>query len=119
MIQISTGTELLRFPSDRLMFISAEGNYSMVHLEDGFTYLVAYQLGQLEDMITDQLGESRMHFLRIGRSLIVNIHFILLIDTTEKKLIISNCCGQSHELPASRDALTKVKFYLENNEQLQ
>ena len=48
MIRISTKTELLRLPSDRLMFISAEGNYSMIHLEDGSSYLVAYQLGQLE-----------------------------------------------------------------------
>ena len=115
-IRISTKTELLRFPSDRLLFISAEGNYSMIHLEDGSSYLVAYQLGQLEDMITDQLGESGMHFLRIGRSLIVNIHFILLIDVTNKKLIISNCCGQCHSLSASREVLAKVKLYLENDD---
>ena len=119
LIRISTKTELIRFPSDRLMFISAEANYSMIHLEDGFSYLVAYQIGQLEDMITDQLGEARMHFLRIERSLIVNTNFILLIDTAEKKLIISNCRGQSHELSASREALIQVKYYLESHEQLQ
>ena len=115
-IVISTTTLLLRVPSDRLMFISSEGNYSKVFTQDGHYHLVAYQLGQLEDIIGEQLGEEETPFIRIGKSLIVNRDFIYLIDVSEQVIIVSDCQGQFHELKASRKALTQIKVLIENTE---
>ncbi len=115
-IVISTNTELLRVPSDRLMFITSEGNYSKVYTQDGHYRLVAYQLGQLEDMIGEQLGEEETTFIRIGKSLIVNRDYIYLIDVSEQVIIVSDCHGQYHTLQASRKALTQIKVLLENTE---
>ena len=115
-IVISTNTELLRIPSDRLMFITSDGNYSKVYTQDGHYRLVAYQLGQLEDMIGDQLGEDETPFIRIGKSLIVNRDYIYLIDVSEQVIIVSDCCGQYHKLTASRKALISIKVLLENTE---
>lgn len=56
-IVISKGTEFLRVPSDRLMYISSDGNYSNVVTLDGERRLVSLQLGQIEDLIGDQLGD--------------------------------------------------------------
>lgn len=115
-IVISTTTLLLRVPSDRLMFISSEGNYSKVFTQDGHYHLVAYQLGQLEDIIGEQLGEEETPFIRIGKSLIVNRDFIYLIDVSEQVIIVSDCQGQFYELKASRKALTQIKVLIENTE---
>ena len=115
-IVISTNTELLRIPSDRLMFITSEGNYSKVYSQDGHYRMVAYQLGQLEDIIGDQLGEEETPFIRIGKSLIVNRDYIYLIDVSEQVIIVSDCQGQYHTLQASRKALISIKILLENNE---
>jgi len=115
-IVISTGTELLRVPSDRLMFITSEGNYSKVYTQDGHYHMVAYQLGQLEDMIVDQLGEEKTPFVRIGKSLIVNRDYIYLIDVSEQLIIVSDCQGQYHKLQASRKALIQIKVLIENAE---
>lgn len=112
-IIISKGTELLRIPADRLMYISSDGNYSNVVTLDGQRRLVSLQLGQIEDLIGDQLGEHSGNFLRLGRSLIINIDYIYLIDIAKQQLVLSDCAGSKHNLTASREVLIKLKVYME------
>lgn len=113
-IIISKGTEFLRVPQDKLVYISSEGNYSNVVTVDNRQRLVTFQLGQLEGMIGEQLGEKGSHFLRIGRSLIINIDYIYLIDISKQQLVLSDCAGCYHELSASREVLIKLKAYIES-----
>jgi DNA-binding LytR/AlgR family response regulator len=113
-IIISKGTEFLRVPQDKLVYISSEGNYSNVVTVDNRQRLVTFQLGQLEGMIGEQLGEKGSHFLRIGRSLIINIDYIYLIDVSKQQLVLSDCAGCYHELSASREVLIKLKAYMES-----
>jgi DNA-binding LytR/AlgR family response regulator len=113
-IIISKGTEFLRVPQDKLVYISSEGNYSNVVTVDNRQRLVTFQLGQLEGLIGEQLGEKGSHFLRIGRSLIINIDYIYLIDVSKQQLVLSDCAGCYHELSASREVLIKLKAYMES-----
>jgi DNA-binding LytR/AlgR family response regulator len=112
-ITISKGTEFLRIPADHLVFISADGNYSNVVTRDGKSALVSFQLGQVEDLIADQLGDGGGQFIRLGRGLIINIHFVYRIDIATQQLVLSDCNGCYHELSASREVLIKLKAYLE------
>lgn len=113
-IIISRGAEFLRVPADKLVYISAEGNYSNVCTSDGKVRLVTYQLGQIEDLIAGQMGEEEMNFLRLGRKLIVNINYIHFIDVTSQTLILSDCDKCYYELTASREVLIKLKAYVES-----
>ena len=112
-IVISKGTELLRVPSDRLVYISADGNYSYVVTQDNRSKMVSFQLGQLEDLIGDQLGDSGNNFIRLGRGLIINSDFVYSIDIAKQQLILSDCLDCYHELSASREVLIKLKAYLD------
>ena len=112
-IVISKGTEFLRLPSDRLMYISSDGNYSNVVTLDGEKRLVSLQLGQIEDLIGEQLGDHGGNFLRLGRSLIINVDYIYFIDIAKQQLILSDCAGSKHDLSASREVLIKLKVYME------
>lgn len=112
-IVISKGTELLRIPSDRLVYISADGNYSYVVTQDNRSKMVSFQLGQLEDLIGDQLGDSGNNFIRLGRGLIINSDFVYSIDIAKQQLILSDCLDCYHELSASREVLIKLKAYLD------
>ena len=112
-IIISKGTEFLRIPADHLVFISADGNYSNVVTRDGKSALVSFQLGQVEDLIADQLGDGGGQFIRLGRGLIINIHFVYRIDIATQQLVLSDCNGCYHELSASREVLIKLKAYME------
>lgn len=111
---ISKGTEFLRIPPERLVFISSDGNYSTITTLDNRNRLVAFQLGHLEDLIGEQLGDEGSIFLRLGRSLIVNTQYIFHIDIAKQELILSDCAGCYHELSASREVLIKLKSYIES-----
>lgn len=95
------------------MYVSSDGNYSNVVTLDGVKRLVSLQLGQIEDLIGDQLGDSGGNFLRLGRSLIINIDYIYFIDIAKQQLILSDCAGSKHELTASREVLIKLKAYID------
>ncbi len=112
-IVISKGTELLRVPSARLVYISADGNYSNIVTQDNRSRMVSFQLGQIEDLIGDQLGDSGNNFIRLGRGLIINSDFVYSIDIAKQKLILSDCLNCYHELSASREVLIKLKAYLD------
>ena len=115
-IVISKGSEILRIPADRLMYVSSDGNYSNVVSSDGHTHLVTFQLGQIEDAINEQLGDDGMNFLRLGRGLIVNTAYIYFIDVTRQRLVLSNYNGVYEELSASKAVLSKLASYIESLE---
>lgn len=112
-IVISKGTELLRIPAHRLVYISADGNYSEVVTQDNRKRIVSFQLGQIEDMIGDQLGDEGSNFIRLGRGLIINLDFVYWVDVAKQALILSDCNSCYHELTASREVLVKLKAYLD------
>ena len=110
---ISRGTEMLCVPVDRLVYISSDGNYSTVITRDNRRQTVSYQLGQVEDIIDGQLGDSASRFTRVGRGLIVNVDFVYFIDISKQRLILSDCLNCYYELSASREVLIKLKAYKE------
>lgn len=113
-IIISKGTELLRIPAARLVYVSAEGNYSEVVTQDGRRRIVSFQLGQIEELIGKQLGANGSNFIRLGRGLIINLDFVYWIDIAKQSLILSDCSGCYHELTASREVLIKLKAFIDS-----
>ena len=114
-VVISKGTELLRVPSARLVYISADGNYSEVMTVDGRKTLICLQLGQIEALMVEQLGAGITNFVRLGRGLIINIDYINHIDISKQILVMSDCRGIRKELSASREALIKLKELVEQS----
>lgn len=112
-IIISKGTELVRVPLDCLMYVEADGNYSKIVTKDGRERLVLLQLGQVEDLIAEQIDEFEGEILRLGRKYIINLNYIHVIDVSRQVLVISDCAGSYYKLEASKDALTKLKSYVE------
>lgn len=105
---------MLRVPASRLVYISADGNYSNVVTRDNKKQIVSFQLGQVEDLIGDQLGEEGGNFVRLGRGLIINTDYIYFIDIAKQRLILSDCANCYHELTASREVLIKLKNYIDS-----
>lgn len=110
---ISKGSELVRVPLHNLVFIQASANYSELVTVNGKRTLVSFQLGQIEDLIEEQLGEDKGDFLRIGRGLIINSTYIFHIDVTRQKLVLSDGDRCWFELNASKEVLGKLKTWIE------
>ena len=113
-IVISKGTELVRVPVDRLIFIESDGYYSYLVTFDGRKTLIPLQLGQIEDILNAQFGNSYSNIVRLGRGHIINTDYIYFIDVAKQKLILSDCQGSLHELSVSKEGLRSLKVYFED-----
>ena len=109
----STSTETLSVNPDAVVYINADGNYSVITMADGGEYVLTMQLGQIERRIAEQPDVSADLFIRIGKSLIVNHEFITFVNPTRQKLILSDGRTFRYETTASREALKALKEYIE------
>lgn len=75
--------------------------------------MVSYQLGQIEKLISSQLGSKGAVFIRIGKSLIINRSYIYYINIPKQKLILSDVNTFNHTVTASKEALKQLKELLE------
>lgn len=57
-----------------LIYIIAEGSYSNIFLKDGRKIVVSYNLSKIQVVLKDH------HFIRISRSVIINIQMVTYID---------------------------------------
>lgn len=110
---ISTATDLVRIAPEKIVFISSDGNYCNLMQADNESRLLTFQLGQIENMIRDQLGTEGNLFIRIGRGLIINRNYIYYINVQSQKLILSDNNRFSHTVSASREALKQLKDLVE------
>lgn len=103
-------------PADSVVYITADGNYSVITMADGENFVLTLQLGQIERRIAEMLDKDDHRFIRIGKSLIVNRDFIAFINPVRQKMILSDCRNFRHEVSASKDALKALKELLEKEE---
>lgn len=111
---ISRGTEFVRIPMENLIYVEADGNYSQVITRDDRKLLVMLQLGQIEDLIADQIDEFEGKLLRIGRYYIINLNYVHIIDTAKQLLVLSDCAGCYYKLTPSKESLVKLRSYVES-----
>lgn len=109
----TTSTEMVRVPSAAVVYIAADGNYSVITMADGGDYVLTMQLGLIEKRIADMLENNDNRFIRIGKSLIVNRDFITLINPSRQKIILSDGRNFRHEVSASKEALKALKELME------
>lgn len=117
-LTFSTSGELIRVPSEAVVLITADGNYSVITLADGSEYVLTLQLGQIERKLMEQVKDNDNRFIRIGKSLIINREYISYINPARQKLTLSDCRTFKRETTASRDALKALKEYIEKEERL-
>lgn len=110
---ISTATDLVRIAPEKIVFISSDGNYCNLVQADNETRLLTFQLGQIENMIRDQLGTEGNLFIRIGRGLIINRNYIYYINVQSQKLILSDVTRFTFTVSASKEALKQLKDLIE------
>lgn len=111
LLTLSTPTELMRIAAHCIVFITSDGNYSTLMQLDCNTRMLPYQLGQIEKQMDMQLKNNS--FVRVGKSLIVNSDYIHFINISKQKLIMSDAATFTHTLTASKEALKKLKDWLE------
>lgn len=107
--------EAYSFSPEQVVCIEADGNYSNLYLSNGNSYLLSFQLGQIESIIKEQLSYSAYSFVRVGKSLIVNVDEVLCVNITKQTLELNTTSGERLLFSASREALKKLMSFLVEN----
>lgn len=115
---ISTSTELVRIAPERIIYLSSDGNYSLLYQTNDEVRTLTFQLGEIERIIGEQLGTAGKVFIRIGRSLIINRSYIYQIDMRRQRLVLSDVDRFSHTVNASKEALRQLKELVEKENTL-
>ena len=109
---ISTSIDLVCIAPERIVYISSDGNYSTLVQTDNEARMLSYQLGQIEKMISSQLGKEGNIIISIGKSLIINRSYIYYLNIPKQKLILSDVASFNHTVTASKEALKQLKELL-------
>lgn len=112
---IHTVNEAYSFNPEQIICIEADGNYSNLHLYNGNEYLLSFQLGQVESIIKEQLSYSNHSFVRVGKSLIINMDELIGVNITRQTLEMNQPSGERLLFNASREALKKLMNLLIEN----
>ncbi len=107
--------EAYSFHPEHVVCIEADGNYSNLHLSNGNEYLLSFQLGQVESIIQEQLSYTTSSFVRVGKSLIINMDELIGVNITKQTLEMYQPSGEKLLFSASRDALKKLMNLLVEN----
>ena len=117
-ILVRTSVELSRILTDRIVYVHSDGNYSTFVIANGEERTVTLQLGEIEELMSEQLESNGNNFIRIGRCLIVNYNYIYHINVSRQQLILSDNATFTYTLSASKEALKKLTEYVEEKHKI-
>ncbi len=80
-IQIKNSLDLYRFRPEDIVYVGADGNYSDLVLYDGRRYKLTMQLHVFVDIFATL---RRNPFVRVGKSVLLNVDYIEHISLTTK-----------------------------------
>lgn len=110
-LKIITSVGLFRVPTDDIAYIEASGNYCDVHLFNGESVTMTFQLHYFVEAF-NKLKQN--FFTRVGKSLIVNTNYVYAINITNQDLkLMDHHMNQGVRLKASKEALKELKKILE------
>ena len=68
---ISTMNKLVRVYPERIVYISSDGNYSVMVLHDKSEHLFSFNLSHFQQIIEKQMKTDASLFIRIGKGLLL------------------------------------------------
>lgn len=111
---IRKGMELRRVASNSIMYVVADYNYSVFHLFHDENFIMPMSLKEVESLMAEQLCSNAKVFVRMGRSLIVNVSYLYYINLSKNCLVLLDGNMEKVELKASRASLMALMELVEN-----
>ena len=110
-LYFNTRDEMLRVDLRKVLYFKADRNYTDVYFVNGVHVTLPTGLMSIEQMLeNDKLRGRTMPFVRLGRSLIVNISYILHINVLKQELTLSDMTMHGClRITVAKEALRKLK----------
>ncbi len=110
---IKTRDEFLRLRINDILYLEADRNYTKLLLTEGIQFTFAINLGKIEEMLENQILDSKSTLLRVGKSYIINKNYILQINLPRQKLLLLTPGSKPRELIIPKEPLKTLKEMLE------
>ena len=110
-LYFNTRDEMLRVDLRKVLYFKADRNYTDVYFVNGVHVTLPTGSMSIEQMLeNDKLRGRTMPFVRLGRSLIVNISYILHINVLKQELTLSDMSMPGcQRITVAKEALRKLK----------
>ena len=90
-LYFNTRDEWVRVDLRRVGYFKADRNYTDVYFLNGYSVTLPTSLTAIEQMLNDDRMRGRtIPFVRIGRSMIVNLAHIIHINVLRQELVLSD-----------------------------
>lgn len=96
---------LLRIDLTNVAYVEAMGNYSKIVMLNGLKTAVRRTLTEILNDIKQRVN----HFVRAGKSLIINTTHVFLVDSVHGTLILSDGKYFCHKKAVSRSVLKEIR----------
>lgn len=118
-LYFNTRDELVRVDLRRVGYFKADRNYTDVFFLNGYHVTLPTSMAAIEQMLEDVRTRGRIvPFVRIGRSVIVNLSHIIHINVLRQELTISDMHAAGVlKVEVQKDALRKLKELYSSKEQ--
>lgn len=110
-LYFNTRDELLRVDLRKVLYFQSDRNYTDVYFVNGVHVTLPTGLMAIEQMLDDDKIRGRViPFVRLGRSFIVNLSYILRINVSKQELLLSDTHTPGvYKVSVSKEALRKLK----------
>lgn len=115
-ICITSRDELNLIDVDQIACVQANGNYSNIVYIQGQKLTVALGLSHLEQLLQQAVAvdpRKRSSFHRLGRSVVVNMRYLVRVDMTKQKAVISDRGKNALQILVPKQTLRAFKEYIQ------
>lgn len=112
-IYFSTRDELIKVNFSDVMYIKADGNYSVICMKSGRKLSLLSSLNEIKKLLDEALPNS---FFVVGRSHIVNIQYVSQINSVRKTIVVADDnTKESMTLHVSKHSVTQLMEVLKTD----
>ena len=116
-LYLNSRDELLRLDIAKIVFFQANGNYTDIVSANKIKHTVCMNLSKTQQIISEKLSDASNRFVRIGKSLIVNMRYINQINIPHQKLLLTDAYTFAFKVTVSKEALRKLKDIITQTKQ--
>ena len=109
-IYFNSRDAFFRIALSQIAYFMADKNYTLLQLTNGQKLMFTFSLQKMEQYLAEKLNEDAKIFARIGKSFIINLHYVYQIDIVKQKLHLFDPTNQKNfALEVSKEALKNLR----------
>ncbi|MBQ6063716.1 MAG: LytTR family transcriptional regulator DNA-binding domain-containing protein [Prevotella sp.] len=113
-LYLSNRDSLLCIDLESIALLKAEGNYTRLYYINQHDTLLAYGIGYLFEVLS-KMSPGNYHFVRLGRSIIINHTYLQKIDLQKQILELANQGKDKVRISIPKNVLRSYKTTVEKS----